>query len=378
MKNQQVDAFQDLYFPTKGIDLSLAYNMQPVGTTETGVNVRAFDQPYQRARGGSREGITRYIAATVSGVNKIQHVNFVVDPQAEATELDEDDEDSTNTANYLNDPSTNNFKTRIPTGRRVRRGGSGRSPGKDRKKKLPMTMVDHLADRDMGTAQYLTSNPFPVGTVYLINPAIVSTKGNLIVVAIAMLGNAPAATVTDAIGNTYTLAASITRAGLLSGNPSTLYCALYWAVAKASGSNLCTVTRTVSSIAVAVAEFRGLKSIGPIDSAVTSSGSTASLTTGNIPTATAGSLVIGAFAEDDTNDAIPDGYDSFSGLNSYPAIDLFAYHNSAPRTISYTAGSSRNYAAVGVSFRPFFPGPKNPSGVGKINPGAGISGLRGA
>jgi hypothetical protein len=81
--------FKDLHFPKAGIDLSMGFSKQPnrpVGqngeyarTTPTGLNVRSFEPATNRMRGGSRTGLSKYIATQVSGIVFIvQDLNLVV------------------------------------------------------------------------------------------------------------------------------------------------------------------------------------------------------------------------------------------------------------------------------------------------------------
>lgn len=72
-----------LKWPVLGLDLSTAYGDQKPGTTVDCLNVRAFDSQTDRARGGSRPGISRYFDAGggtnyVGGAsNKIKNINHV-------------------------------------------------------------------------------------------------------------------------------------------------------------------------------------------------------------------------------------------------------------------------------------------------------------
>jgi hypothetical protein len=71
-------------FPVNGLNVSTVYDSQPTQTTPVGLNVRTFETLTRRGRGGVRPGLSRYINAQVSGFNKIQHLTYIVDPQAEA------------------------------------------------------------------------------------------------------------------------------------------------------------------------------------------------------------------------------------------------------------------------------------------------------
>lgn len=67
--------FLDAVFPLGGIETSVVYDQQPtrnttygpVSTTAAAQNVRAFEPETDRARGGSRPGIVKYVAGRVGG-----------------------------------------------------------------------------------------------------------------------------------------------------------------------------------------------------------------------------------------------------------------------------------------------------------------------
>lgn len=71
--------FQAMQFPEKGLDLRTPFAQQPPGTTDTVVNVRLFEALTQRGRGGSRSGLSKYIAGRIAGgAYPIQDLNTVV------------------------------------------------------------------------------------------------------------------------------------------------------------------------------------------------------------------------------------------------------------------------------------------------------------
>lgn len=81
------EQFMDLHFPLAGIDLSMGYERQPTRplangmytrTTPEATNVRAFEPTTNRARGGQRAGLARYLDARVNGVALIQGLAQVV------------------------------------------------------------------------------------------------------------------------------------------------------------------------------------------------------------------------------------------------------------------------------------------------------------
>lgn len=107
-------------FPTAGLDVTCEFGRQPSDTTPDSQNVRSVETLANRFRGGSRPGISRYIDEQVSGSNLIQHLAVLVDPQQPGLRADSDQD--------FPDPSTNNLRTRVPPGRRIRLGGSAISP----------------------------------------------------------------------------------------------------------------------------------------------------------------------------------------------------------------------------------------------------------
>lgn len=139
------ESMQELLFPLLGINLSMEFELQPPGTTAVGKNVRGYEPLTSRARGGSRPGLTKYINQQVSGANKIQHLAYIVDPDASALITSNDPAANTSTPGniFVPDPSTNNNAdglgsrngTYSPTGgtgtvRSVRQGGSGVQPNR--------------------------------------------------------------------------------------------------------------------------------------------------------------------------------------------------------------------------------------------------------
>lgn len=69
-----------LPFPLAGLDSSDPHDKQRPLTTRDGENVQSFDVLENRARGGSRPGLTKYVLDTVSGEagHPVQNLNFLV------------------------------------------------------------------------------------------------------------------------------------------------------------------------------------------------------------------------------------------------------------------------------------------------------------
>lgn len=73
----------DLSFPLRGENLEWEFGDQPGLTTRLGKNVRAYEPSSDRARGGSRSGLSRFLLNQVpAGSHLIQHLEMIVDPQA--------------------------------------------------------------------------------------------------------------------------------------------------------------------------------------------------------------------------------------------------------------------------------------------------------
>lgn len=70
-------------FPLSGIDTSTAFHAQRPGTCVDGLNVRSFEPSTDRARGGSRPGLAKFLDEQVSGSNAIQSLDYYVVSQQE-------------------------------------------------------------------------------------------------------------------------------------------------------------------------------------------------------------------------------------------------------------------------------------------------------
>lgn len=78
------EQLQDLTFPSNGLDLTAGFGAQRPGTTSVGLNVRTFEPGTQRGRGGSRQGLVRYVLPQLPTAAKIQCLDYIVDPSADA------------------------------------------------------------------------------------------------------------------------------------------------------------------------------------------------------------------------------------------------------------------------------------------------------
>lgn len=222
------ESFADLAFPQKGIDLSEGFNSQLPGSTPVAINVRLFEAMTERARGGSRAGLAKYIAAQLpAGAHLIQHLNVIVDPQNEAM-LDEDDGTFPDPSDAGPSYAWGVTQSSRNPGRFVRQGGSGRMAVKNSKKKK------------FRYIQGVTNAPgagFPAHSATL---PLAVTAGNLLILAANLSGDDPATipVPSDTIGSTYQKAVTF----LDSGNN---FSAVIWfAVAPLSGANTVTMDST--------------------------------------------------------------------------------------------------------------------------------------
>jgi hypothetical protein len=80
------DTTIQIHFPLSGIDRSQAFDRQPARkgmdghyarTTIYGQNVRGYDPRSNRARGGARPGLARYVNERVNGVGLIQSLRYI-------------------------------------------------------------------------------------------------------------------------------------------------------------------------------------------------------------------------------------------------------------------------------------------------------------
>lgn len=71
-------AQRDILFPTGGVHEGLPHAVQPPNTSPSALNVRTYDPISDRARGGSRPGISKWNSGQPNGSNAIQHMNKAV------------------------------------------------------------------------------------------------------------------------------------------------------------------------------------------------------------------------------------------------------------------------------------------------------------
>lgn len=355
------EQYADMQFPLLGMDLSMAFGTQQQGTTRVGTNVRAYEPLTRRARGGSRNGLLKYINGQTGGPNLIQHLNYVVDPQAQAipdydppggvTGGPNDSLGPFGDGSYL-DPTG---APRDTSGRLVRFGGTGSWFTRNRKNSKIRFVQGATGSAALGVA--LASYPANV------------TQGDLLVAMVHMYPSN--------VANTVALADNFSNVWAPASSPVTntfsthYHLSLWYAIAGASGA--CSVTATSSDLAdpivLGLAEYSGTKASGVLDNSSTNTvlaaigaGGTYTATTGSVPVAGTRELVVGAFLL----------YDLSVGSVISPYIlrptvaptgtlfgefeDHIGVAAGEAATFSITvAGSVQFYLAAGASFKPRVP-----------------------
>lgn len=287
MKPSPADKFADVMFPLQGISLSDSYANQQPGTTPVGVNVRTYEAITQRARGGARAGLSRYLAAQLpNGAHLIQHLGVIVDPQGGAL-LDIDDGAFPDPSSAGQPSSWGIFGTRNP-GRLVRVGGSGRMQFKNKKPKGFKYV--------QGATNYTATGPFAPFLPAVAFPANVNA-GDLLIVGSSLTNAASLATVNDSMGSSYFPIASIADV-----NGFSTFAGLWYAIAPANGANTVTVTDNgLRAPGFVIAEYSGNASL-PLNGESTHEDTILVYTfvpnpipfnTGLVPVSASGELVVG-------------------------------------------------------------------------------------
>ncbi len=255
------ETYADMPFPEAGLDLSLGFGSQRPGTTRLGENVRTYDPLEDRSRGGSRPGLVRYINGQVNGTHLIQHLNYVVDPQAQALPwydppfANPDDPDGPGIAGGPNYSASTPFYT-DPDGNVIRNGGTGVRYSTQRIS-TGIQLVQYRC-----TGQFPIFNP-PDGpfTLAFANNVV---NGNMLLLAVATFGTdhpLEIDTVSDSRGNTYHQIGTTHQ--ILQSTNHYINLAFYFTTNSGSGANTVTFTpvagslSTVNDIAMGVMEYSG-------------------------------------------------------------------------------------------------------------------------
>lgn len=282
-----------LAFPTSGLNVATSYGQQPDASTPVGVNVRANESILNRARGGSRSGLSKYPPGILpSGDNVVQHMNVVVDPQGGALLA----------GSPLTDPSIEDPDPRWT--RLIRAGGDGIQLNKNANRTAQQVFVQSQASQFFNNPSPL---PSPQTMVFTSRPS----SGNLLVVVVGtycaegdgFTGPAHPGVPKNGAGTVYTRMGStgfvdINNGSGMSGSGLFSSLSAYYLVSTGSSSD-----QTVNvdpggaeQITIIGLEYTTLNPIAPFDNAVTftdSTDSSAAMTTGPIALSnTAGELVM--------------------------------------------------------------------------------------
>lgn len=233
-------------FPVSGLDVTCEYGRQPPDTAASGQNVRTHELLTSRARGGSRQGLSKYINETVNGANEVQHLAVLVDPQSPALAA----------ANAVD----GGVESATVPGWFVRQGGSGIAPNVN----VTNSAGGPIAFVQSGIQIYETGLGVPVREFTLDSqPGL----NNTIVVVVCELDNsAPGGvSVTNANLNAFTQAGSYqdkTWFGSSRGRMS------IWFRRANAGSPDQTIRVTAganSELAICALEYSGIASTGAFD-----------------------------------------------------------------------------------------------------------------
>jgi hypothetical protein len=337
----------EITFPFRGVDLSLPHAEQQRDTTPVGQNVRAHEPATDRLRGGSRSGLSKYIALQPSGTNLIQHLNIIVDPTTPAL-LDQFD--------YPGGEPDPSDGPRNP-GRIIRPGGTGRQPNRN------TTHVQAGFAFVQAKAQGFSTNA-PGGNEAITFDSDV-TAGDLIVVS-SELADTTSATfiggVTDSQGNTYTAL-----------RPANINGQIWWAIAGSSGPLTVTLAITVgagtSINQPVIAEYSG-NHAAPADGSVDTNDTNTAWTTGSIAVSQIDSLVLGVFITSELvgfdpplptmtpgagfNERLESIHEATSGPFTFRLLTYLVDTLDADSATAVTATASASflYTAAGASFKP--------------------------
>jgi len=370
------EQFSDILFPVRGVDLYQAFALQRPGTTPVGINVRAYEPSTQRGRGGARAGLVKYIPQQLpltfnsTATRKIQHLNYIVDPtpagldDIDSTDSDAVDDPSDPGTGDTQDPNDHRVRWHVRR-RKVRRGGWGRRPNRNTQRKKLRTfeqqasVVRFRPFGDESNASYTAGLAFP-GNV---------KANSLLICALERDGQIdetdPTPTVSDTLGNTYTLLAH-KFAGIF--NDLMIY--LFYTVnTHGPGANTVNFTvfpgafTTLENNSQAILEYSGFAPSSPADSVSTNSGTTSAFDTGSVPVtlplSPRNEMILAVFASYNINGQ------TFSAspykIRSNPTPPQSPYSRivvadhidvDAAEDGIVTAGQNANWQGIGASFKP--------------------------
>jgi hypothetical protein len=278
-----------LQFPEKGLDVTREFGEQPPGTTADCVNVASRDSIAGRRRGGSRAGMSKYIAEiSPQGAVRMQCLEVIVDPTTAALKQ--------------------NFETPgddwIPHPRfpaiLIPPGGAPWQPTEDADQ--PSVALTLVQDNVLGFDN--------VAAEQTINFTTTPADGNTLIVVVVTLDNDANTTVavTNGAANVYTQIGAYKR--ITHGLGPELSMSL-WRKEAADGASEAAVKVTPSSqteLKVGIMDWRGANLATPIGNTANNSGSANPMTTGNIVVSgSGGEAVVGCFTAAFAPDTVTPG-----------------------------------------------------------------------
>jgi hypothetical protein len=323
------DQYADFLFPVNGLDLYQSFMNQRPGTTPVGLNVRAYEPGTQRARGGARPGLSKWIPPQLpSGAHVIQHLNYIVDPTPNAL----DDQDSTDT-DAVNDPTTNppgsdpnnpnDHTVRIRPPRKIRKGGTGSRPNRNRQPKHVGIKLVQAKFGGLTTATFTA--PVHIGNLIVVE-----------VINVTTLALGQTVSVTDDGGNHYVQAGPYVRlnGSIDPGISGEISMSFWYTISSSTGPQTITATGTNNVLPISISEFSGVDPVSTLDqfsagfitpSAINSGPFT--MQSGNVGLTAAGGLVVAAFCT----------RDSFVACSPFSAMGGYS-------TLSQPGGLHQDYA----------------------------------
>lgn len=334
-------------FPLAGVNVACEFSRQPIDTTPAAQNVRGFDPLVERARGGSRPGLTKWIDELVNGVSVIQHLTVLVDPTTEALTADTDDPSG------IPDPTTGPRNT---WGRRVRQGGSGRQPNRNQSNPSTGTAYRQRAGIGYGNVSGTQSLAFPqVPLTNSLLVAIVGTDSPNIGVGVTVQSDAT--TLAD-----YTQAGGYVR--LIDGGSGREHTLSLWHRRIATGAvdeQTCRINLGAAAITkLVLLEYKNMRTDAPVTAAATVAAPTLLRSVGPVVAGSAREVVIGVFSSLLSNLLEPDtdftGRVQTEAANAYtgsPLVNVIDRHVSGPASVTPSGVSnvSAAYIAIAAAFK---------------------------
>jgi hypothetical protein len=345
------ERFVELYFPVGGLDLSQEFQGQGPQTTPDAQNVRAVDPESQRERGGSRCGITRYINQQLAG--EIQHLNMIVDPQADRLRQ-----------NFIV-PGNDWIEDPLNPGTYVPPGGWGNPPNPNASPPSPPPPPSTPAYVQSKGLQSTTSDTSTRSVTF---DATADTDSTVVVfVATTSAQTGVTVDVENNAATNLTQAGSYYEVEHPAGGG--VFCRVsMWYKTVNAGSNDSTLKATPSdnsALTICALEYSGVVTTSQLDGTSGTTDSTLSpavLTTGNIAVNGANEVAVGCFADHTDNDTFSAGagcthrigFTDGSAAPRINVVDKYLLNNPGDDPTALTGNITLGnipYVAVGASFK---------------------------